>query len=503
MGCIPSTKFKPQDKPSQISSRQISITPGTFTRKTSCLSYSDYIELQDLGSGAFAEVKLCLHRPTKTQRAVKLIHRSGLDASQKDPQFLLKEFHILRNLDHPNILKCFEIFEDQRLYYISTEYCPAGDLFTEILKFKKFTEAQAANIIQQLLSALVYCHSKRVIHRDLKPENILLMEKGEELSIKVADFGNSVILDASSKLKGCFGSAYYLAPEIFQESYNEKCDIWSVGIILYILLTGKPPYSGKDSDSIVDQIKNSPFRLTPPKCTGLSPDAIDLLKKLLKPAYNLRIAAKEAVVHPWITKNQSKQLPDTELALTSLKSFHCHSKLKEAVHTYLASQISTYEDTKYFKNCFRKIDKNSDGKITKEELVAEYSNSMTVQEAEKVSSEIIERLDQDQDGMIDYTEFLVSCSERQKNLSLEKLEIAFNMFDVDRSGTISAEEIKSVLNNGQVDDEDTWKEILKEADSNGDGFIDLKEFLHLMSTSLQSSLSLKLVKSIERKIVNR
>ena len=128
---------------------------------------------------------------------------------------------------------------------------------------------------------------------------------------------------------------------------------------------------------------------------------------------------------------------------------------------------------------------------------------MTVQEAEKVSSEIIERLDQDQDGMIDYTEFLVSCSERQKNLSLEKLEIAFNMFDVDRSGTISAEEIKSVLNNGQVDDEDTWKEILKEADSNGDGFIDLKEFLHLMSTSLQSSLSLKLVKSIERKIVNR
>ena len=208
-----------------LKSREISITPGTFLRMSHLNNYSDYTEIRKLGAGAFAEVMLCLHKPTNTYRAVKLIHKSGVSRFQKDPVFMLKEIQVLKNLDHPNILKCFEIFEDPLKFYVATEYCPAGDLFGEIIKLKKFTEAQASNIMYQLLSALIYCHEKCIIHRDIKPENILLMENGEELSVKVADFGSSCILDPDCKIGGCFGSAYYLAPEVFTNQYNEKCDI--------------------------------------------------------------------------------------------------------------------------------------------------------------------------------------------------------------------------------------------------------------------------------------
>lgn len=497
MGCIPCSPRKSELK-KKMSSRQFSITPANFVRMSQSFNYSDYVEVKKLGSGAFAEVMLCLHKPTKTQRAVKLIQKRALDHSQKDTEFLLKEVAILRSLDHPNILRCFEIFENDFLYYVATEYCPAGDLFSEIVKMKKFTERQAAVIIYQLLSVLIYCHDKRVIHRDLKPENILLMEKGKELSIKVADFGNSTIFDPSSKLSGCFGSAYYIAPEVFTDSYNEKCDIWSTGIIMYILLTGRPPYVGRDNKAILNQVKNSPFKVTSENCKGLSTEAISLLKELLKVNVNSRASAREAVKHPWIVNNLEKKTADIEVALVNLKNFNCESMLKSAVHVYIASQISSYEDLKYFKNCFQQIDQDGNGKITREELILEYSKRMSVEEATKVSEEIIEKLDQDDDGEIDYTEFLVSCLERQKQVSLTELEAAFNVFDRDGNGSITVDEIKLILDTGEVEDEATWNEILREADTNGDGAIDLKEFFALMSTTLQTTLTSKLMRNISK-----
>jgi calcium-dependent protein kinase len=439
-----------------------------------------YEELKKLGAGSFAEVMLCLHRPTKTNRAVKIIHKPDLTISNRSPDYLT-EFDILRTLDHPSILRCFEVFEDERCYYISTEYCPAGDLFSEVVKFKKFSEFQVADVMHELLSALVYCHEKGVIHRDLKPENILLLEKGENFSIKVADFGSSVLLNKNRKISGCYGSAYYLAPEIFSDTYDEKCDIWSAGIIMYILLTGKPPYPGRDSETIIQYLRSQPFLLTPAKTQLMSSHAADLLKQLLVINPSKRITAKQAMKHPWI-KSRLERIPtDIEQALNDLKTFNCQSKLQEAVRVFITSQITSHEDIKYFKKSFQIIDKDGNGKITKEELVAQYSKFMSLDEACKVAKEIIEKIDQDEDGMIDYTEFLVSCTERQLVVSLDYLEAAFKAFDLDDSGTITVEEIKNLLGDGEQYDENIWKTILEEADDNNDGCIDLKEFISLMN----------------------
>lgn len=499
MGCVPSSSKLKLSKKS-ISSRQVSIKATTFTRLSLNDTYSQYVVVKKLGSGAFAEVFLSFHKPTKTERAVKHIRKEALSNCQKDSKFLLKEFQILRELDHPSILKCFEIFESDLFYYVSTEYCPGGDLFSEIVKLSKFTEKQAAMIMFQLLSVLVYCHDKRVTHRDLKPENILLLETGEELSIKVADFGNSIIFNPDKRLSGCFGSAYYLAPEIFTDSYNEKCDIWSAGIILYIMLTGRPPYPGRSNEAILNCVRDSPLKITALNTMGLSPNAVDMLKSLLRLNMNLRPSAKEAIQHPWITNNRQGKSENIELALQNLRDFNCNSKLREAVHVYIASQISSHQDLKFFKKCFQEIDKNGDGRITKDELFEEYSKRMSKEEAEKISYEIVNRLDQDEDGNIDYTEFLASCIERQKQISLDNLEIAFNMFDIDRSGTITINEIKMILNDGENQDDAIYQEILNEADSNGDGVIDLKEFLSLMSSTLQTTNSIKLLQAVSQNI---
>ena len=499
MGCVPSSSKLKLSKKS-IASRQVTIKATTFTRLSLNNTYSQYLKVKKLGSGAFADVFLCFHKPTKTERAVKHIRKQALSNCQKDSKFLLKEFQILRELDHPNILKCYEIFESDSLYYVSTEYCPGGDLFSEIVKLSKFTEKQAALIMFQLLSVLVYCHDKRVTHRDLKPENILLLEAGEELSIKVADFGNSIIFNPDTRLTGCFGSAYYLAPEIFTDSYNEKCDIWSAGIILYIMLTGRPPYPGRSNEAILNCARDSPLKITTLNTIGLSQNAVDLLKSLLRINMNLRSSAKDAIQHPWITNNRQGNSKNIELALQNLRDFNCKSKLREAVHVYIASQISSHKDLKFFKKCFQEIDKNGDGRITKDELFQEYSKRMSKEEAEKISYEIVNRLDQDEDGNIDYTEFLASCIERQKQISLDNLEIAFNMFDIDRSGTITINEIKMILNDGENQDDAIYQEILNEADSNGDGVIDLREFLSLMSSTLQTTNSLKLLQAVSQSI---
>ena len=169
--------------------------------------------------------------------------------------------------------------------------------------------------------------------------------------------------------------------------------------------------------------------------------------------------------------------------MNNLKEFHFRSKLKEAVHIYLASQIVTYEEIKEIQNTFEKIDKDGDGKITKEELLEEYKKFMKVDEADTLADKIMENLDQDQDGNIDFTEFLISSKKTRKSISYEQLEIAFKMFDIDGDGCITANEIKAILGDGQLAEDATWVELLKEADSNGDGCIDIKEFLLFMNST--------------------
>jgi calcium-dependent protein kinase len=191
-------------------------------------------------------------------------------------------------------VRLYEVFQDDKRYYLVTELCTGGELFEEIAKRTNFSEADAAEIIKQVLSAVSYCHAKKICHRDLKPENLLLDSKTNK-TIKVIDFGTSQKLDKNSKMDKPFGTAYYIAPEVLDSQYTEKCDVWSIGVILYILLSGHPPFDGKDDKEIVKKVRMGTYSTTGQEFKNISADAIDLIKKMLTYDPKARCSAQNAI----------------------------------------------------------------------------------------------------------------------------------------------------------------------------------------------------------------
>lgn len=197
--------------------------------------FSDHYDLKDLlGSGNYGTVHSCVHHETGDIRAVKILKKEKIVDSA-----FRNEIDTLKELDHPNILRIFETFEDDKNYFVVTEFCDGGELFEEIIEWGKFTEEDAAVLMKQILTCVNYCHKRNFVHRDLKPENILLeKDKGFD-QIKICDFGTAKIFDeeagnAKARLKDSVGSPYYIAPEVLAGNYGAKCDIWSCGVIAYI-----------------------------------------------------------------------------------------------------------------------------------------------------------------------------------------------------------------------------------------------------------------------------
>lgn len=294
MGCFPTKK---KFHPSYISSAaQLRITPELFVLESNQVFANEYQIAKELGHGAFSKVFQCVDKLSGNICAAKMISKKALSQEMMTDTNKLQEIQVLKQLDHPNILKVFQIFEDKNYFYIVMEYCSGGELFNKITEKGHFNERDTASIIYQLLSAVTYCHSKNVIHRDLKPENIIIEESMGEFTIKVADFGSSVFF-SKAKIKGCFGSVYYIAPEVLENSYNELCDEWSCGVILYILLSGRPPFGGKSEAEILHNIKFGVMLTEGSAFDRVSREAKDLIKQLIERDLSKRITAKEALNH--------------------------------------------------------------------------------------------------------------------------------------------------------------------------------------------------------------
>lgn len=200
-----------------------------------------------------------------------------------------------------------------------------GELFDEIQKRGVFSEQIAANVISQLVSAIAYCHERKIVHRDLKPENILIeSSNGSDINIKVIDFGTAQTFTSGTKLRATLGTPYYIAPEVLFRSYNEKCDVWSAGVILYILLSGMPPFDGASDEEIMKAVKKTKFSFSAKVWDEISADAKDLISKMLKYPPETRLSAQEAFSHKWIKSKKFNELkPETAKSLmANLKNFH-------------------------------------------------------------------------------------------------------------------------------------------------------------------------------------
>lgn len=257
-----------------------------------------------LGSGGFGEVFLCHHKKSGAERAVKVVNKNPFD--DRDDKAVLHEFNVVRKLDHPNILKMYNLYQDESYFYIVTDIYKGGELFDEIIKRTKFTENDAAELMTSLLSCINYCHQNGLVHRDLKPENILLEENMEMDDMKVIDFGLAARFQPGEKLRESVGTIYYMAPEVLERDYDSKVDIWSAGVICYILLAGYPPFDGDTDADIEKAISKGQYKFSGRVWDGISDAAMDFIQELLTYDPSERPSAERALQHPWLANSRQR-----------------------------------------------------------------------------------------------------------------------------------------------------------------------------------------------------
>jgi calcium-dependent protein kinase len=356
-------------------------------------------------------------------------------------------------------------------------------LFDRLIKQKSFSEKDTILFMKQLLSAVAYCHSKNVAHRDLKPENLLLDSDGKDPTLKVIDFGTSQIFDSDHKIYGRIGTPLYVAPEVLSGSYTEKCDIWSCGVILYVLLSGSQPFHGSSKTEVFHKITHGAYKLTGGCWRSISREAKDLINNMLVVNPDKRYTAIKALNHPWLQNGREDTVSseETKELLNNLSQYNAQYKLQQASLTYIVSQLVTNKEKEQLQKVFIALDKDKDGKVSKEDLIQGFNEYFGDDYPAKEQVEaIMDQIDIDGNGYIDLTEFVIATINKKNLLSEERLMAAFNVFDQDKNGSISVDEVKNVLSDGSDIPNGEWHKIISEVDQNGDGKISLAEFLFMM-----------------------
>lgn len=503
---VPEPRKARANRPSQTSGFIIETSNFIGKRKGSIKKH--YTFCSKLGEGAYGTVCIGIHKATNQKRAIKTIQKNSVTDDLKEKAQFFNEVDTLKQSDHPNIVKLYEFYEDKENYHLVMEHITGGELFDYIVKSKRLSEAIAANILKQLLSAVAYCHSKNIVHRDLKPENLLLEKEGPDAILKIIDFGTSAILNPTVQMTHKYGTIYYIAPEVLSKRYNEKCDLWSCGVILYILLSGKPPFYGREDKDILRSILKGYYSLQGPQWEKVSNEAKSLITKMLELNPETRISAEQALNHPWIKSFSNSNINNlSQDTFRNLQNFYTGLKLQYAILSFISFQLISKEEIKRLSEAFLKIDKNQDGKLSQSELLDALTNTSilvprkkglfgsrgfeilnmnresVLEEAERIMKEV----DTNESGFIDYYEFITACSAKEELLTKENINSAFRMLDEDKSGKITAFELREFLSTDRNITSEVWESLISEVDQNGDGEIDLEEFKLMMINYLKKN----------------
>ena len=457
------------------------INKSTFVLKGLGNISDKYEVIKLLGTGTFGKVAEVRNKISKQIFACKEIAKKKI----LDINKLNTEIAIMIKADHPNIIKLYEIYQDNSHIDLIMEECKGGELFNRIIRnienHKNYSEKSAAKIFKQLISAIAYCHSQGICHRDLKPENILFLSDEEDSPIKVIDFGLSKIFGKynniiNNEMTSFVGTAYYVSPEVLQGKYDEKCDIWSAGVILYIMLNGVPPFNGANDNEIYRRISQMKLSFPESNWKNISDDAKDLIKKMICPP-DRRFNAQQVLNHVWIEKNAPHSKGNIiHLNLKQLKNYIYTSKIQKAVLIFIASRLHENE-VNHLKQTFEEIDLNKDGTLTFDEIKTCLSKLIVDDGSFET---LFNALDTDNNGKVAYTEFLAGLIEENIYMKQEKLLDAFKLFDFDNDGKISKNEVIRVLKGININD-NNLKESINLFDINKDNKLDYKEFVEMMN----------------------
>ena len=443
-----------------------------------------------LGSGSFGcvyEAKNTIFGNTVAMKVIKKDKENELDEQE-----IRNEIDILKKLSHPNIVKIYEFYISENHYYIITEYCKEGELFSYIKN--KYTERQLAVLFYQVFSGLWYLHENKILHRDIKLENIMISGKekdnstGEELFwVKIIDFGTAKIFEKNKKEKDVVGSSYYIAPEVLKQNYNEKCDTWSVGVILYMTLVGRAPFDGKDDEEIIKKINSVDYNKNEPRLVKHSPEVRDLVSKLLEKDTEKRYSAKEALEHPWFSKYGGRALfsnfneEEIKPFIDNLLNYSFNSKIQQLVIAFLVHNLPSTDSSILILKLFRYFNKSGNCKLSKEELVNGLYAYKPKEEVDKIIDHLFLLLDGDNDGFVEYEEFLRACIKKKQILTSTYLKYAFKFIDKEKTGTLNVQKIiNAFVTTPNKLIEAVFSNTLNSVDKDGDGIINFEEFQELM-----------------------
>lgn len=422
-------------------------------------------------------VKKCIHTPSGTVRSMKIIHKSALGPDSIGPDALLREASILRLLDHPGVVRLYEFFEDKFRYYLAEEMCAGSDLLTFLTNNPSSAAASVHTIMWQLLAVLDYVHSQGVIMRGLTFDCIQVVpgEHGQ-ITIKCTDFSEASSIDSPFSDSIAKRASVCTAPEVFHGKCGAEADLWAAGVILHLLLFGKPPYANPENPDVTDYIGRGEVVLG--NLSTLAEEQKELLYGLLDKSVKTRWTAQKALNSQWMSQRtnvlQSPQVVKETVA--AMRNFHCSYKLKDAIFTFLSFQVISSAEASELSSVFLTLDRNGDGKVSREELLSYFRQNCREIDAIREVEDMLANIDSNNSGFIEYAEFLKSSVNAQKYASRQYLELAFKSFDIDGSGKISVNDLKAMVGGNQTEAEAFVKSVIDEADFNRDGEIDMMEF---------------------------
>ncbi|KAL7113547.1 hypothetical protein ACP275_04G067700 [Erythranthe tilingii] len=440
---------------------------------------ASYTMGKELGRGQFGVTHLCTHKQSGEQFACKTIAKRKL-ANKEDIEDVRREVQIMHHLTgQPNIVELKGAYEDKHSVHLVMELCAGGELFDRIIAKGHYTERAAASLLRTIVQIVHTCHSMGVIHRDLKPENFLLLNKDENSPLQATDFGLSVFFKEGEVFKDIVGSAYYIAPEVLKRRYGPEVDIWSVGVMLYILLSGVPPFWAESENGIFNAILRGHVDFSSDPWPSISNGAKDLVRKMLNSDPKQRLSAFQVLNHPWI--KEDGEAPDTPLdnaVLNRLKQFRAMNQFKKVALRVIAGCLSE-EEIMGLKEMFKGMDTDNSGTITLEELKQGLAKQGTKLSEYEVK-QLMEAADADGNGTIDYEEFITATMHMNRMDREEHLYTAFQYFDKDNSGYITIEELEQALREMGMEDGKDIREIISEVDGDNDGRINYDEFAAMM-----------------------
>ncbi|KAK3012126.1 hypothetical protein RJ639_012515 [Escallonia herrerae] len=454
-----------------------------------------------LGQGQFGVTFLCVEKATGKEYACKSIAKRKL-LTDEDVEDVRREIQIMHHLaGNPNVIAIKGAYEDAIAVHVVMELCAGGELFDRIIQRGHYTERKAAELTRTIVGVVEACHSLGVMHRDLKPENFLFVDQKEDSLLKTIDFGLSVFFKPGEKFNDVVGSPYYVAPEVLRKRYGPEADVWSAGVIVYILLSGVPPFWAGEMTSefinvkssllmiiampdlsllvltyssfpiflvieseqgIFEQVLHGDLDFESDPWPSISDSAKDLVRRMLVRDPRRRLTAHEVLCHPWVqVDGLAPDKPLDSAVLSRMKQFSAMNKLKKMALRVIADNLSE-EEIAGLKQMFKMIDTDNSGQITFDELKAGLKRvGATLKESEIY--DLMQAADIDNSGTIDYGEFIAATLHLNKIEREDQLFAAFSYFDKDGSGYITPDELQQACEEFGIEDV-RLEEMIREVD---------------------------------------